>query len=63
MDAHATGHAARKERESVKLPLRQVAERMMISAPYLSDMELGRRCFNAPMAARFNAAIAKEAQK
>lgn len=42
-DPTATGNEMRKLREASGKSLRQVAEAMDISAPYLSDLELGRR--------------------
>lgn len=39
----ALGQKARVQRENEKLSLREMARRMKISAPSLSDLELGRR--------------------
>ena len=40
------GEACRRERERKGLSLRHVADRMGITAPFLSDCELGRRWFS-----------------
>jgi predicted transcriptional regulator len=45
-DPREYGAAMRKLRELAGLSLRHVATRMGITAPYLSDLELGRRAFN-----------------
>lgn len=42
-DHRATGELMRKNRESIGLSLRDMASRMEISAPYLSDLEIGNR--------------------
>ena len=43
----------REERERVGVSLREVARRMGISAPYLSDLERGRRGMNMGLYQRF----------
>lgn len=53
VDHAATGKAARSMRQAAGLSVRQLAQRMFISASYLSDLELGRRRWHAAIAARF----------
>lgn len=43
IDHEETGFQARQYRESKGVSLRRVAELMEFSAPYVSDLELGRR--------------------
>ena len=38
-----TGQAARRERKSRGISLREVARRLKVSAAYISDLELGHR--------------------
>ena len=42
-DHEAIGAVMRKVREDAKLSLREIARRLHLSAPYVSDLELGRR--------------------
>ncbi len=56
-DHSATGHAMRERRKKAGLSLRTLAERMGLSAPYLCDLELGRRAWSEQLAARFVAAL------
>lgn len=58
-DHAATGQAMRARRKKAGLSLRETAERMDLSAPYLCDLELGRRAWSEALAARFVAALAK----
>jgi transcriptional regulator with XRE-family HTH domain len=43
IDSVATGANVRKARRKVNMSLRELARRMDYSAPYVSDLELGRR--------------------
>lgn len=52
------GSIMRRERMSAKLSLRELARRMKISAPYLSDMEHGKRRYSIEMAKRALSAMA-----
>jgi hypothetical protein len=45
-DSEQVGNFLRKKRESLSNSLRDVAKRMGISAPYLSDLERGNRAWN-----------------
>lgn len=56
-DHAATGARLRKRREKAKLSLREVARRMSLSAPYLSDLELGRRAWTEAKAKAFCRAL------
>ena len=56
-DHATTGAAARRTRTSSKLSLRLVAKHMGISAPYLSDLERGRRNWNEELAGKFVEAV------
>jgi transcriptional regulator with XRE-family HTH domain len=57
IDHIKTGRAARAEREDSGLSLRMTAIRMDISASFLSDLERGRRNWNADHIRAFNQAI------
>lgn len=43
LDHEAVGSAMRSVRVEAKLSLREVARRLCLSAPYVSDLELGHR--------------------
>ena len=45
------GRSIRRSRETAGLSLRSVADRVGVSASYLSDMELGRRRMSKDLAA------------
>lgn len=47
IDHVATGDEIRKYREWLGLSLRSAAKLLKLSAPYLSDLELGRRNWSA----------------
>ena len=51
------GAEARARREFSGLSLREVARRMKISAPHLSDLELGRKPWREELATRFLIAV------
>jgi predicted transcriptional regulator len=57
IDHIATGMSAREHRLRAKKSLREVADAMEISPPYLSDLELGRRNWSETLAAQFLEAI------
>lgn len=56
-DQRALGEEMRKRRESLGYSLREAAFRMSISAPYLSDLELGRRNWNEAIRKAFLKAV------
>lgn len=56
-DPKALGEAMRAKRERTGKSLRAVAEKMKISAPYLSDLERGNRLFSPEHVVRFEAAL------
>lgn len=58
VDHAATGLRARKHRKSQGVTLRAVARHMNISAPYLSDLELGRRNWTLDLSLKFNRSVA-----
>ena len=58
-----TGRRARALRQKRGLSLREVARRMKVSAPFLSDLERGRRNWNVETKRRFNAALTAGGQK
>lgn len=53
----ATGAAARNLRISKKLSLREVARRLGYSAAFVSDLELGRRCWTEEKAEAYNRVV------
>lgn len=56
-DQLALGTEMRRKRVAAKKSLREVAIAMNFSAPYLSDLELGRRLWNADLMAAFEKAL------
>ena len=52
-----TGRRAQKERKKAGLSLREVARRMGVSAPYVSDLERGRRGWDLQRAIRYVTAL------
>ncbi len=56
-DPVVVGRNKRLQRKKARIGLREAAEKMGISASYLSDMELGRRPFTEQMAELFDKAI------
>ena len=46
IDSVATGANVRTARRKVNMSLRELSRRMGCSAPYVSDLELGRRNWN-----------------
>ena len=57
IDHVSSGKTARKKRERANVSLREIARRMKISAPYLSDLELGKRNWSVKLARRFESAV------
>ena len=56
-DDAAVGQDHKARRESSGKSLRTVAKAMGISAPYLSDLERGRRGWSDKLSEKFNAAL------
>lgn len=63
IDHAATGATARKERVAAGISLRNMADAMGLSAPYLSDLERGKRNWSAVMHARWDLAIRKATKR
>lgn len=57
IDHHKVGQRLRAIRERRDLSLREVAMQMGHTPPYLSDLELGRRPWNAARVERYLAAV------
>ena len=57
MDDAAVGKAMRKLRQKAGLTGREVARRMNLSAAYVSDLELGRRGWNAERRRAYTSAL------
>jgi len=57
IDHVATGKIARRAREKVEMSLRKVAKKMKVSAPFLSDLELGRRNWKEKHLKNFSEAL------
>ena len=57
IDNAKTGHNARVLRESHSISLRRVARAMMISAPYLSSLELGSGNWSEGLADLFTKSV------
>lgn len=55
LDHSHVGSNMRKLRRSKRLSLRSVADKMGFSAPYLSDLERGRRNWNTELIKEFKA--------
>lgn len=52
-----TGKVARDARKRAGLSLREVARRMKLSAPFVSDLELGRRGWNEKLVMKYQFAV------
>lgn len=52
-----TGKVARNARTRAGLSLREVARRMKLSAPFVSDLELGRRGWNETLVTKYQFAV------
>ncbi len=57
LDPRAQGAKMRELRESRKVSLTEMAEKMDYTPPYLSDLELGRRAWNTDLIRRYKAAL------
>lgn len=57
IDDQATGAKMRALREAAKVSLRDLGDRIDLSAPYLSDLELGRRAWSEQRAEQYAAAL------
>lgn len=53
LDPTGVGHQMRRMRQLKNIGLREMATRMKISPPYLSDLELGRRDWTEEKIAEF----------
>jgi transcriptional regulator with XRE-family HTH domain len=60
IDHVATGEQVRAARKAAGISLREMARRIEFSAPYLSDLENGRRNWNSEMLARYEQQIRNE---
>jgi transcriptional regulator with XRE-family HTH domain len=58
-DCDATGLALRNMRKETGISLREVARRMNITPPYLSDLERGNRTWTDELCERFQKALRK----
>lgn len=56
-DPVAVGAHMRKLREKSKKSLREVARKLDLSPPYISDLERGNRSFTADMVSRYKEAL------
>lgn len=59
IDQRALGREMKELREAMGLSLRSVATGLGISAPYLSDLELGKRNWNDARIVEYKKAIKK----
>lgn len=59
IDHAATGLAARTARQGVKLSMREVARRLKLSAPYVSDLERGDRNWTEARMQAYTVALGK----
>jgi transcriptional regulator with XRE-family HTH domain len=57
VDNAATGRLAREARTKAGLSLREVARRLDLSAPYVGDLELGRRGWTAERVIEYRKAL------
>lgn len=57
VDDAKTGSGIRRERLKARVSLRAVARAMNLSAPYVSDLELGRRGWNHELLMRYSSAM------
>lgn len=53
IDHAKTGASLRRKRKAVNMSLRDMAKLLKVSAPYLSDLELGRRAWSSDRVAAF----------
>ena len=59
LDPRMVGQQMRELREHNDVSVREVARRLNLSAPYVSDLELGRRSFNEELIERYKSALKK----
>lgn len=57
IDHKATGEAMRQLRKAQRVSLREVARHMKLSAPFVSDLELGRRNWDGARALKYMLAV------
>ena len=57
IDHVSTGAMARRERLSKGILLKAVADLMVLTEPYLSDLERGRRNWNPTLVGQYNNAL------
>lgn len=57
IDHTATGAANRGKRSKSKVSIRKLAEELGLSAPYLSDLERGRRNWSVGLDEHYEAAL------
>ena len=57
VDQTELGYMLRKQRVIQGISLREMARRLKVSAPYLSDLELGRRNFDLELVERYLKAL------
>lgn len=57
VDNVATGRSARSARQRLGISLREVARRMDLSAPFIGDLELGRRNWTEQLAGLYTKAL------
>lgn len=57
IDHMKTGSGIRRERKTAGISLRAMARAMNLSAPYVSDLELGRRAWNHELLMRYSASL------
>lgn len=53
IDHEATGYGFREGRKKAKLSLREIARRLNLSAPFVSDLERGRRNWTESLAEQY----------
>ena len=57
LDPRTVGQQMRELREKKSVSVREIARKLGLSAPYISDLELGRRAFNAALIQRYKKAL------
>ena len=59
LDPRLQGQQMRQLRKRKGISVREIARRTGLSAPYISDLELGRRAFNTDLIQRYKQALGK----
>jgi len=59
LDPRLQGQQMRSLRVKKQISLREIAKRTGLSAPYISDLERGRRDFNTDLIQRYKQALGK----